>query len=243
MKERFCEKCGEAYTPYIHNQTLCMVCKNSPNVCSVCGKLFMPYGNGKKARASKFCSRSCSLRGSVPQRDIVCKRCGKTFVHVGRGWRKFCVECRKIVSLEISLDWQTKYKTMKPGVGSGGAQWQEDNHQYIDGSSQYLARYRTRCLKVKDAVCIICGSIKNVHVHHKDGDSRNYAVDNLEPLCASCHKKLHWCCKLHSVSEEVALDRLSQDVCRSKIAEKSGNPNGDSPRESEVKVEETSHND
>lgn len=39
--------------------------------------------------------------------------------------------------------------------------------------------------------CERCGAIKKTDVHHKDGNWRNNALDNLERLCRSCHVKHH----------------------------------------------------
>ena len=35
-----------------------------------------------------------------------------------------------------------------------------------------------------------CGNYTNV-VHHKDGKRYDHSLDNLVPLCVSCHTKLH----------------------------------------------------
>lgn len=39
--------------------------------------------------------------------------------------------------------------------------------------------------------CEICGSNKNVDVHHKDGNPMNNSIENLQRLCRSCHTKVH----------------------------------------------------
>lgn len=43
----------------------------------------------------------------------------------------------------------------------------------------------------KDKKCLICGSTKNVDVHHNDGDYTNNNLENLIHLCRSCHMKSH----------------------------------------------------
>lgn len=40
-------------------------------------------------------------------------------------------------------------------------------------------------------VCELCGSTKNVDVHHKDGDYTNNVKKNLMLVCRSCHNKIH----------------------------------------------------
>ena len=39
--------------------------------------------------------------------------------------------------------------------------------------------------------CKICGSTKNVDVHHIDGNPQNNSPQNLQRLCRSCHTKAH----------------------------------------------------
>ena len=43
----------------------------------------------------------------------------------------------------------------------------------------------------KEYKCEECGSIKNIDVHHIDGDRNNNVPENLELLCRSCHVKKH----------------------------------------------------
>lgn len=42
-----------------------------------------------------------------------------------------------------------------------------------------------------DGCCEICGSNKNVDVHHIDGNPQNNDLSNLQRLCRSCHIKVH----------------------------------------------------
>lgn len=53
------------------------------------------------------------------------------------------------------------------------------------------ANYRNVCLDSKGEQCRISGSTEQVVVHHVDGDRDNNEIDNLEPLCESCHGKVH----------------------------------------------------
>ena len=39
--------------------------------------------------------------------------------------------------------------------------------------------------------CEQCGRKASLHVHHLDGDCQNNSRENLQTLCASCHKKVH----------------------------------------------------
>ena len=58
------------------------------------------------------------------------------------------------------------------------------------GTSWMTIHYHARKL-LPDGCCEICGSAKNVDVHHKDGNPQNNSPDNLQRLCRSCHMKAH----------------------------------------------------
>ena len=55
-------------------------------------------------------------------------------------------------------------------------------------SGQYRYRARMR----REDCCELCGSLKNLQVHHKDKNLSNNTLENLQTLCASCHNTLHW---------------------------------------------------
>ena len=54
-----------------------------------------------------------------------------------------------------------------------------------------MSSYRNVCLEKKGEACVICGSTESVVAHHVDGDRSNNDLDNLEPMCRSCHKSVH----------------------------------------------------
>lgn len=51
--------------------------------------------------------------------------------------------------------------------------------------------YREKCLSQKQERCTICDSSTNIVVHHVDGDRSNNSIENLIPVCSSCHNKIH----------------------------------------------------
>lgn len=57
--------------------------------------------------------------------------------------------------------------------------------------------YRKRCLNAKGVTCELCplgeapDAPEDVIVHHIDGDRSNDDLDNLLPVCQSCHAKIH----------------------------------------------------
>jgi 5-methylcytosine-specific restriction endonuclease McrA len=53
-----------------------------------------------------------------------------------------------------------------------------------------MKRNRLAALAETDGKCKQCGHLAR-HVHHIDGSRTNHAVENLMPLCCSCHFKAH----------------------------------------------------
>lgn len=49
--------------------------------------------------------------------------------------------------------------------------------------------------KKKNNCCVICGSTKNLTLHHvksiKDFPELQYRAENLKPICKTCHENLH----------------------------------------------------
>ena len=42
-----------------------------------------------------------------------------------------------------------------------------------------------------NVICECCGSEQNICIHHKDENYKNNNIDNVQPLCRSCHIKHH----------------------------------------------------
>lgn len=74
--------------------------------------------------------------------------------------------------------------------------------------------YRERCLSERINCCWVCGRTNDLEVHHIDGDRSNNSLDNLLPLCESCHKSVH--CDLVGTSEE-RIESLKERLPESKI--------------------------
>ena len=58
------------------------------------------------------------------------------------------------------------------------------------GKSWMTVHYHARNL-LPEGSCELCGSNRNVDVHHKDGNPQNNNINNLQRLCRSCHSKIH----------------------------------------------------
>ena len=61
------------------------------------------------------------------------------------------------------------------------------------GNPYYKNGIRTgkRIMLKKHNACQICGSKKNLELHHKDENRGNNSLKNLQLLCKSCHSKQH----------------------------------------------------
>lgn len=61
-----------------------------------------------------------------------------------------------------------------------------------------MSPYRRNCLEEMGAQCVACPDndrvvgMDNIVVHHIDGDRSNNMIDNLIPVCHSCHAKIHF---------------------------------------------------
>jgi len=52
-----------------------------------------------------------------------------------------------------------------------------------------MTDYRTKCLEAKGEQCEICDTVENIIAYHIDGDRSNNTLENLMPVCESCHRR------------------------------------------------------
>lgn len=65
--------------------------------------------------------------------------------------------------------------------------WEEVKIIWNDWKKENKVLYKT--LRTK---CSNCPETKGISIHHIDFDKTNNSVENLKPLCWSCHRQEHW---------------------------------------------------
>lgn len=69
-----------------------------------------------------------------------------------------------------------------------GFPYGKDNPGYIDGSHSKYKSFKSK----NNKICAYCDSIRNIEIHHIDGNRNNNEEENLINLCSSCHKKVEY---------------------------------------------------
>ena len=125
----------------------------------------------------------------IKDKEFICRECGASFVLRAKT-ACYCPSCRKKVKSRRQMLYRaSKDPNVLVGVGKGGHQLGKDNHSYIDGRTAYRRTYFEN--NPKSGVCEICGSTRNLVVHHIDKDRTNADPGNLIILCKSCHAQVH----------------------------------------------------
>ncbi len=129
-----------------------------------------------------------------------CLLCNIIFIRTGRNHR-YCLQCAKLKQKENVSNWQKKYRTLNPGVGSGGTTGFEKDNPYYRHGQCVFRRWAKERLKQLSFCCERCGSYIDVAHrgswagHHKDHNRSNNVKENLEVLCKKCHQIEHECWK------------------------------------------------
>ena len=200
--------------------------------CMTCSEVFTAVGRHKYR---KICN-DCNIR-----KELICTDCRQPFIYYGRSKALRCDDCeRRSSSLGVMKARALSNSLVRIGVGSGGNQRGTSNHRW-NPDSAYNGINRADCVAARGICqviwppeCVICGNTGGRReAHHIDGNWRDCRVDNVIPLCVSCHKKVHrdaW----PKTSENLINSLFSiWPEGRIKIAEKIGNPE---MWESEVKA-------
>jgi len=135
-----------------------------PLSCKECHTTFYTYPS--RINEKKYCSQRCyDLNRAV--NTISCMTCKKPCKDF-RGKRK-----RKYCSLECA------YKKKAPRG--------KNHYKYSTGIGKFKKTVATN----KNKYCELCGSTKNIELHHIDGDRTNNSKTNWLQLCCICHNRIH----------------------------------------------------
>ena len=125
-------------------------------------------------------------REGAETRHGLCMKCDGQIPSDKYSNAKFCSsKCRNAYNAYKHAVKSGKIK--EPGVGSGGNQWGEDNHQYKTG----IGSFSSRAFSYYGRKCNRCSSEENLLVHHQDENRANNDLSNLEVLCKRCHQNHH----------------------------------------------------
>jgi hypothetical protein len=141
--------------------------------CPVCGKQFIT----RTDQPHNTCSGACRGKLKRNRVDITCAWCGKLAEKKKSKLRSksgiyFCSrkckdEAQKLGGIQA---------IMPPHFGTGTGEYRK-----LFAENELYCR---RC-GYKEFTC-------GVDVHHIDENRKNMDKDNLVPLCAPCHRALHW---------------------------------------------------
>lgn len=147
--------------------------------CIECKKITRknPIINGKRTNRVKFCSQKCNglYYGSKKIKErCKCKNCNKEIEFNEKRYKKYC-------NRKCSMEFAEKIKiaiVMSSDI--------------IPFSQAIIKKY---LIKIYGEKCMKCGwnerhTITNkvpIEMNHKDGNSRNHRLDNLELLCPNHH--------------------------------------------------------
>ena len=144
--------------------------KRKPNTnCFICGKpIYKRPLEIQKSENRVFCSTACY--GISCRKEIPCIVCGELILS---GLNK--KTCSRSCSNRHRLGIRYKINRPKDKVISQRA-------------------LKTRLLKIRGMNCERCGYAKYeiLQVHHKDKNSSNNDINNLELICPNCHYEEHF---------------------------------------------------
>lgn len=140
--------------------------------CKICGKPFISFPSHLRAGA---CSKECGykLRKVLPNSGQYKK--GNTPPYAGK-------------KLPEWLKRKLSEGHQKSIMGKGKKHW-----KWKGGGSSFLLNISRKVMEARGVKkeCSFCGSVKRVHVHHKNKNRKDNSQGNLMYLCLSCHTKLH----------------------------------------------------
>jgi len=154
--------------------------------CKTCGKemILIPCTYSKQ-----YCSYRCASQARRKQKvnNTTCSHCGKEFFSwphaLKRNKHNFC--SKRCFGL-----FRSKHNVGEKAMNWKGGMW--NNRVQVLAHTSYRT-WRKKLLK--DAECILCGSIKKLELHHiksrKNAPEKIQDESNVVPICALCHDIFH----------------------------------------------------
>lgn len=119
---------------------------------------------------------------------------------------KACLEC----GVESWIQKRRQFCSLRCSrLGGNNPAWKGD------AAKPTSARQRAHRIDIDRSICERCGVEGVHHRHHKDENTYNNSLDNLEILCAQCHGKEHMTGQTRSQGEKHGKAKLTEkDVLR-----------------------------
>ena len=163
--------------------------KNTPKRCQYCNKELKNSNN-------KYCSLVCYRKNKKKKSEescikIKCLWCNKNILKKPSSAKKFC-NCQCAMRYRVKNKGQWNHNKKHPKYKSYLKKMRdrrgEKNPNFKAGWDWLKAEIK-RTVNIKN--CEICGSAKNIELHHKDFNRKNNVRDNIAIVCKSCHSKIH----------------------------------------------------
>ena len=155
--------------------------KNGANLnCFACNKLF--YVGKARLKTAKYCSDHCRTKVQWKDNKYIynCLKCGKLCEAPPSSVKKYC-------SLDCSM---TSYSDRYDRKIRDAMLRKLRPNTRVSASSLKKAIFSLREHK-----CEKCGWNEHrsaLELHHIDENARNNSQENLQILCANCHRRTHW---------------------------------------------------
>ena len=153
--------------------------------CQRCGAQFDPV-NERPSHPARYCSRTCSHQAQAKRVLLTCRQCGREFERKAY-MADWSVDRGPFCGFPCYGEWQKAHTQ-----GEANPNFRPRSNARASGEWE---RNRLVVLERDGRRCVQCGSDHRLHVHHREswepGQAGPHEPDNLETLCASCHRKRH----------------------------------------------------
>jgi 5-methylcytosine-specific restriction endonuclease McrA len=102
---------------------------------------------------------------------------------------KICPECNKKFHVP-KCNYETSTFCSRSCLGKHNSKTRKGNWQMGKNNPMYkngIGIFQRLAYETYPKQCSICGSVKNLCVHHKDKDRTNNLITNLQIVCKKCH--------------------------------------------------------